>query len=54
MTVMQDPVRGCYVISELVDRHLVTRKYYFYTKREAIRLFRNEIKEMKNDTRKSA
>jgi hypothetical protein len=30
---------GAYVITDLVDGHLMTRMFYGYTKREAISLF---------------
>lgn len=33
---------GAWVISAIVDGYLVTRRYYGYTKREAVRLFRRE------------
>lgn len=33
---------GAYVISALVDGYLMTRQFYFYTKREATRLFLQE------------
>lgn len=38
---------GAYVISDIVKGYLVTMRYYGYTKREAIRLFRQEIKKAK-------
>ena len=34
---------GAWRISGLVGGYLLTRCYYFYTKREAIRLFKEEI-----------
>lgn len=36
---------GAYVVSELVGNHLVTRRYYGYTRREAAREFRRDLKE---------
>lgn len=33
-------INGSYSISDVIDGHLVTRTYYGYSKREAIRLFR--------------
>jgi hypothetical protein len=33
---------GAYVLSAIVGGYLVTRQYYGYTKREALRLFRTE------------
>ena len=35
---------GAYVISDIVAGYLVTRRYYGYTKREAIRMFREDTK----------
>ena len=34
---------GAWVISDIVRGYLVTRQYYFYTKREAIRQFKAEF-----------
>lgn len=34
---------GAWVISDIIEGYLVTRQYYFYTKREAIRQFRAEF-----------
>jgi len=31
-------------IGEGIDEYLLTKTYYFYTKREAIRLFKEELK----------
>jgi hypothetical protein len=35
---------GAWVISDEVGGYLVTRRYYFYTKREAASLFREYVK----------
>jgi hypothetical protein len=35
---------GYWVISEVVNGYLETRKYLYYTKREAIALFKEEMK----------
>lgn len=42
---------GGLVISALVSGYLVTRHYYYYTKREAARLFLNEINGTKEATK---
>jgi hypothetical protein len=34
-------------VGEGIDEYLLTKTYYFYTKREAIRLFKQQIKENK-------
>lgn len=43
MTVIRNR-NGSYAISDIVKGYLVTRQYYGYTKREAIKLFRQETK----------
>lgn len=35
---------GAYVISDIIAGYLVTKRYYGYTKREAIRMFREDTK----------
>jgi hypothetical protein len=35
---------GYWVVSDVIGGYLVTRKYLYYTKREAIRMFREETK----------
>lgn len=35
---------GAWRISDIVGGYFITRTYYFYTKKEAIRLFREEVK----------
>lgn len=35
---------GAWVVSDSIGGYLVTRRYYFYTKREAVRLFRQELR----------
>tara|TARA_R100000781_G_scaffold29391_2_gene21505 strand:+ start:162 stop:365 length:204 start_codon:yes stop_codon:yes gene_type:complete len=37
-------INGYIVISDIIDGHWVTRKYMGYTKKEAKRLFENEMK----------
>lgn len=39
---------GAYVIYETINGYLVTRRYYFYTKREAIRSFKQEARALRN------
>lgn len=34
---------GAWIVSALVGRHLITRRYYGFTKREAIAAFRAEV-----------
>lgn len=38
---------GAWRICDIVNGYWETRVYYFYTKREAIRLFRKEMKELR-------
>jgi len=35
---------GAWVVSDIVGGYWVTRRYYYYTKREAVRLFRQEVR----------
>ena len=37
-------VHGQWIVSDIVAGYLVTRQYYGYTKREAMRLFKKESK----------
>ena len=43
MTISKN-VYGYWVISDMVGGYRIERKYIGYTKKEAIRLFKNEIK----------
>jgi hypothetical protein len=42
------PVNGAWILSAIVGHARIEKAYYFYTKREAIKLFRGEIKLRKN------
>lgn len=35
---------GAWVVSDTIGGYWVTRRYYYYTKREALRLFKQEFK----------
>ena len=35
---------GAYVVSDIIGGYLVVRRYYGYTKKEAIALFKSEMK----------
>ena len=35
---------GAWIISDIIGHHLITRRYYGHTKREAMRLFKAETK----------
>jgi hypothetical protein len=35
---------GAWVVSDIVGGYLVTRRYYYYTKREALAMFRAEAR----------
>ena len=43
MTVTKLNHSGAWQISALVNNYLVTRTYYGYTKREAMRLFKSDV-----------
>ena len=34
---------GAWVVSDIVGGYLVTRRYYYYSKREALAMFRAEV-----------
>lgn len=36
--------QGAWVVSDIIGGYLVTRTFYGYTKREALRMFRAEFK----------
>jgi hypothetical protein len=40
-------INSSYTISEMVENHLVTKCYYGYSKKEAISIFKEEIKNEK-------
>jgi hypothetical protein len=42
---------GGYIISAIIGGYLVTRKFSYYTKREAARLFLNEVNGKKEATK---
>lgn len=44
LSITKNPINGSYVVSDIIDGHLVTRTYYGYTKKECKRMFRNEFK----------
>ena len=44
LSITKNPINGSYVVSDIIDGHLVTRTYYGYTKKECRRMFRNEFK----------
>lgn len=47
MTIERIPHSGALVVSEIIGGYLVTRKYYGYSKREAMRAFRAEARQIK-------
>lgn len=44
MIIKRNKVSGIWIISEIIAGYLFTRKYIGYTKKEAIREFKKEIK----------
>ena len=40
-------VNGYWIISDIIDGYLIRRVYIGYTKKEAIKLFKQEIRRMK-------
>jgi hypothetical protein len=49
MTIEKDPIRGCYIITDIHEGQLVNRQYFGYTKSQALRLFKQFIKESTHD-----
>jgi hypothetical protein len=43
MTVERLPFNDGWLISDVLNGYLVSRKYFFYTKKEAIALFKQEV-----------
>lgn len=35
---------GAWVVSDIVNGYRVARRYYYYSKREAVRLFKQEMR----------
>jgi hypothetical protein len=44
MTAYKHPVNGAWIVSDIVDGYYVSIAYYFTTKRDALRKFREEYK----------
>lgn len=42
--IVEKNYQGAWVISAEVKGYLVTKSYYFYTKREAVKLFKEAVK----------
>tara|TARA_R100000406_G_scaffold80572_2_gene61939 strand:- start:920 stop:1063 length:144 start_codon:yes stop_codon:yes gene_type:complete len=44
MSINQLPHNGAWVVSDIIDNHLVTRTYHGYTREEAVTLFDIEVR----------
>ncbi len=42
-------LNGSYLISDIVNGYWIKQVYYFYTKKEAMKLFRQYRKQLKNE-----
>lgn len=42
------PVNGSYIVSDIIDGQRVQRVYFYYTKRECLRMFREETNKKKH------
>lgn len=42
------PINGAWILSAMLEHARIEKAYYFYTKREAMTLFRREIAKRKN------
>jgi hypothetical protein len=49
VTVEIDPIRGCLILSAIVYNRLVTRRYYGYTRAEALKEFLSETAQIRCD-----
>lgn len=45
MTIRKN-VNGYWIISDIIDGYRVVRKYLYYTKKQAIRLFKKDTKKV--------
>jgi hypothetical protein len=45
--IIQKNTSGYWVISDIINGYRVERKYLYYSKRKAIKLFKEEFKELK-------
>jgi len=43
MTATRHPISGAWIVSDIIGGSLTSRVYVGYTKREAVRLFREEF-----------
>jgi hypothetical protein len=43
MTTTRHPISGAWMVSDIIAGYLTSRVYVGYTKREAVRLFREEF-----------
>ena len=39
-----EKITGGYAVSDIIDGYISTRRYFGYTKREAVRMFKEEVK----------
>lgn len=44
MTIEKLYPSGGYLVSDIIDGQLVKRRYYGYTKKESVRMFKHDIK----------
>ena len=44
MIIERHSITGAWLVSDIIDGHLVHEQYYGYTKREAMRLFKEKHK----------
>tara|TARA_R100001163_G_C4893441_1_gene85337 strand:- start:257 stop:439 length:183 start_codon:yes stop_codon:yes gene_type:complete len=48
MIVEQNKINGAWEISDVIKNETIRRTYYFYTKAQAIKLFKQEVKNADN------
>ena len=44
MIVEKNKINGSFIISDIKNGYWFTRVYYFYTKKEAVKMFKQELK----------
>ena len=47
MIIEKNKINGSFIISDIINGYLFKKVYYFYTKKQAIKLFKKQLKEIK-------
>ena len=46
MVIEKHKINGSYIITDIKNGYLFKRIYYFYTKKQAVKMFKKELKEI--------